>query len=83
MRIEKIYYIVYISKYALTKGIYEMEVYEKYDSIIRKDNDDRLQIEDRFIHTTYEYAKIKAKEMKENKIKSLDKQLRKVKSLTF
>jgi len=85
---------VWISKYALTKGIYELEVKRCVNSIRDKDESDMVEIrkngftsyfhgEGKEWHLTKESAIVRAEEMKLRKIESVKKQLNKLEKLKF
>lgn len=76
---------VFITKYALTKGIYEVEV-----NTTR--NKDRVLVSDSYypqyfygneFHLTMEEAKKDAEKRRLEKIQSLEKQIEKLKNLKF
>ena len=71
---------VWITKYALTDGVREMEVEqsENFSEIVRgKSGNDFYHGEGREWHRTYESAVAKAEEMRLKKIDSLKKQIAK------
>jgi len=77
---------VWISKYALTKGIYELEVKRCVNSIRDKDESDMVSYfhgEGKEWHLTKESAIVRAEEMKLRKIESVKKQLNKLEKLKF
>lgn len=79
---------VWITKYALTQGIYEKEA-ERCTNV----NNDMIEIKDSRLefyhgegnewHLTKESAIKKAKEMRDKKIKSVQKQLEKLQNMKF
>lgn len=78
----------WITKYALTSGILEMEgeVVEKFTSMFRS-NIDAGEFQ-QFFHKPYwhpsrEAAVVHANELKERKIKSIEKSLSKLRKTTF
>jgi hypothetical protein len=80
---------VWISKYALTQGIYEAEVEQSTTSpsmVSQKQEntyDTCYHGEGREWHRTPEEARAKANKMVNDKIKSLEKQLVKLKNMVF
>lgn len=75
---------VWISKYALTKGIYEVEV-NTTDSeymIVDKNKPIRFYHKNEW-HKTKEDAIKRAIELRDKKIKSLEKQIDKLKNMEF
>ena len=79
---------VWISKYALSGGIFEMEVAEPYDSgsNLVQNRDNRLQMfheQGKEWHCTQEGAFIRAEQMRLEKLRSLEKQITKLMSLKF
>lgn len=75
---------VWISKYALTKGIYEVEV-NTTDSeymIVDKNNPISFYHKNEW-HKTKEDAIKRAIELRDKKIKSLEKQIDKLKNMEF
>ena len=77
---------VWISKYALTQGIYEMEIdhmSEDGRAVYGKAWTEAYHGEGREWHRTKEDAVKRAEEMRIRKIKSLEKQIEKIKSLKF
>lgn len=77
--------IVWITKYALTLGINQLEVEKRADSdmVIGKTWNDHYHGEGREWHRTYESALAKAEEMRLKKIESLKKQLAKYEEMRF
>ena len=76
----------WISKYALTKGVFEIEAEEPEGSPIIYDVNNRyftVYGEDRGWHRTPGAALGRAEEMRVAKLKSLDKQLKKLRTMTF
>lgn len=79
--------MIYITKYALTKGIIEAELI-KTDSdratVPSLSNPEYRQMfyKGEWFYTL-EQAKIRAEEMREAKLKSLDKQMKKVSAIKF
>ena len=72
----------YITKYALTKGIYKVEGEEKYkDYLTVKGYMGLLKVDEYF--ETKKEAITQANRLKEKKIKSLEKQLEKMKGKWF
>lgn len=85
---------VWISKYALTKGVYELEVKRCVKSIHDKEESDMVEIKENCYtsyfhgegkewHLTKESAIVRAEEMKSRKIESVKKQLNKLEKLKF
>lgn len=77
---------VYVTKYALTLGIQEREVKEGVnDSVIETSGfmPQTHYIEGKGWHRTIESAKREAERMRESRIKALEKQIEKLKGLTF
>ena len=77
---------VWITKYALTSGIKEMEVEQSEDfpDIVKgKTWNDSQQGEGREWHRTYESAIAKAEEMRLKRIESLKEQIAKLKKKRF
>jgi hypothetical protein len=78
---------VYISKYALTKGIFELEVEDCGDGTVKHKNsgycNDYYHEEGKDYFLTKEDAIKKANELKEKKIQSIEKQLKKLKEIKF
>lgn len=77
---------VYITKYALTLGIQEREVKEGVnDSVIETSGllPQTHYIEGKGWHTTRESAIKRAIKMRDSRIKALEKQIEKLKNLTF
>lgn len=78
--------IVFITKYALTKGIFPEEVeickYENDYGLVQSKKTQAFYHKGQY-HESMDDAISKAKEMRENKIKSLEMQLRKLNKLSF
>lgn len=77
---------VYITKYALTQGIYEMKVEGKSDdgkSVYGKAWNEAFYGEGKEWCRTKEEAIRRAEEIREKKIDSLKKQIEKLKTLKF
>lgn len=76
---------VYITKYAMTTGIYEADAeYSSVEGMIRVKRVCHFQyFSGQDWHTNKESAIKRAEEMKKKKIISLKKQLRKIQALTF
>lgn len=77
---------VWIAKYALTKGIFEIQVEQlgvDGQCVHGKAWNDSYYGEGREWHRTKESAIVKAKEMRQKKIESLKKQIEKLEELTF
>jgi len=79
---------VYITKYALTQGIYETEAEEcgaEFKGMIRtgKEYSSYYHGEGKDWHRTREGAIKRAEEMRERKIQSLRKQIQKLENLKF
>lgn len=76
---------VWISKYALTKGIYEVEVIttEFETMVVDKSNPTFMFYHKGEWHKTKEDAIKRAEEMRNKKIKSLEKQINKLKNMRF
>ena len=77
---------VYITKYALTLGIQEREVREAGNGMVIDDSHfvgQHFQIEGKGWHRTIESAKKEAERMRQSRIKALEKQIEKLKGLTF
>lgn len=80
--------IVYVTKYALTKGIQMHEVGEPSGSTelvtdVRGWQYGEFHGQGREWHKTLESARIRAEELREAKIVSLQKQIKKLKNLRF
>lgn len=77
---------VYITKYALTLGIQEREVIDVGHGTV-KDIDTFMPqyfyVEGKGWHKTKESALKRAEEMRESRIKAIEKQIEKLKELTF
>lgn len=74
---------VWISKYALSKGLFELEV-EIHDNMASgKAWSDCYHGEGREWHRTYESAAAKAEQMRLKKIESLKKQIEKLEQKRF
>ena len=73
----------YITKYALTRGIIEVELEELNNPLIVEDTytGDKYSVE--HWHRTYESAQIRAEAMRLDKIASLEKSLEKMRALRF
>jgi len=80
-------FTVFITKYALTKGIEQYKVKKTYnnDSVLRIDGGYHIYYhgEGKEWHRTHESAVKKAKEIRKNKIILLKKQLEKIRKLKF
>lgn len=81
------YFRAWVTKYALTRGVFEIAA-ELCDADIEmiSDNSRRCRYyhgEDRDWHRTLEGAQAKAHAMRNAKIASLKKQLKKLESMTF
>ena len=76
---------VWISKHALTKGIFEMDVRISEDgkSAYGQSFNECYHKKGIEWHETREDAVRRAEEMRENKIRNLEKQIRKLKDMTF
>lgn len=77
---------VWISKYALTTGLFEMEVHhmsEDGDSVYGNDMLQAFHKEGKDWHKTKEEAILRAEELRKKKIESLQKQLKKLEKMTF
>lgn len=80
---------VYITKYALTEGITEKEVelcQTNFDMVQTKDGmrfNCYYHGEGKEWHRTWESAVARAEEMRQKKIKSVEKQLEKLKNMKF
>jgi len=80
---------VWITKYALTKGIIEAEAKKtSYDSVLINIKGLDLKLPTNWFyqgdwHTTKEAAIVKAEEMRQKKIKNLRKQLEKLEEIRF
>lgn len=77
---------VYITKYALSKGIFELEVEQSRnfpDMLTGFRYDDHYHGEGEEWHRTIESAVAKAEEMKSKKIESLKKQIEKLERMKF
>jgi len=80
---------VYITKHALTKGIWKANADDlngKYDGMIAVGdlmNRQYFHYEGTEWHRTFESAKAKAEAMRDKKIASLKKQIAKLKAMTF
>ncbi len=83
--------IVWITKYALTTGIEKCKAeicLDISDNMIRTDQDRSKNIIVRYFHknewhTSEKAAKKQAEEMRVKKLKSLEKQIKKIKALIF
>ena len=76
---------VWITKYALTKGIFKLQVIDVGDGMVRS-ADNVLEMyhkEGRDWHRAKESAIAKAEKMRQKKITSLEKQIDKIKKLDF
>lgn len=77
---------VYITKYALTQGIYEIEAKETREPDMIKNVENSLELyrgKGKEWHLNKEDAIKKAEEMKQKKIKSLKAQIEKFEKMTF
>lgn len=76
---------VYITKYALTQGIFEKEAEDRGDEVIKTVDEwpALFHGEGKEWHRTKESAVKRAEEMKIKKIQSLGKQIEKLKNLKF
>lgn len=76
---------VWITKYALTSGIKQLEVREcaDFDRVVGKAWNDSYHGEGREWHRTYESAVSRAEEMRLKKIESLKKQIVKYEKMRF
>lgn len=75
---------VFITKFALTKGIFELEVEDCGGGMVKGESwHEYFHREGDQWHKTIESAQAKALEMKDKKIKSLEKQIARVKKLEF
>lgn len=77
---------VYITKYALTQGIYEIEAKETREPDMIKNVENSLELyhgKGKEWHLSKEDAIKKAEEMKQKKIKSLKTQIEKFEKMTF
>lgn len=78
---------VWITKYALTKGIIETEAEDCGDDMVRVHNkgycDSYYHKEGNEWHRTKQSAISKAEEMRKKKIESLKKQIRKLENMKF
>lgn len=77
---------VWITKYALTRGVFEMEVKSQSEdgtAVYGKSWDDYYRGEGREWHRTKVSAIKKAEEMRQKKIASLLKQIEKLKQMKF
>lgn len=77
---------VFITKYALTTGIHERDVEEMGHGVV-KDKDTFMSqyfyVEGKGWHRTMESALKEANRMRDSRIKALEKQIFKLKQLTF
>lgn len=78
-------FTAYITKYALTKGLYEIEVEDCFDASLTgiKGPGKWEYYRGREWHRTKEEAISYAEEMRANKLKSLDKQRKRIEGLKF
>lgn len=74
---------VWISKYALSKGIYAEEVSEEREGVVRSSDWAWLYVEGKQWHRTPEDALRRAEEMRVAKLASLRKQIAKVEKMDF
>lgn len=77
---------VWISKFALTKGIFQMEVRrmsEDNDSVFGEHTDECFHGDGKEWHKTEEEAKARAEELRKNKIANLKKQIQKLEEMKF
>lgn len=77
---------VWISKYALTKGIFQLEVKstsEDGNAVYGKGWEDAYHGKGKEWHETKEQAVIRAEEMRKKKIASLQKQISRLEKLKF
>lgn len=77
---------VWITKYALTRGVFEMEVESQSEdgtAVYGKSLNDCYHGEGREWHRTKVSAIKKAEEMRQKKIESLKKQIKKLEQLKF
>lgn len=76
---------VYVTKYALTEGILTMEAQPcqvvTMIEVKPKDNGFTQYFHNREWHTDLEEAKARAEEMRQNKIKNLKKQLKRMETM--
>ncbi len=73
----------YITRYALTQGIFKREVKEYYDASGSITVRDRAPYQKGDWHRTEKEAALKAEEMRLARIKSLEKQIQKLENLSF
>ncbi len=75
----------FVTKYALTKGIIEFdgEITDTCETMIHDGNRSITTYHKPFWHETYEAACHHAELLRTNKLKSIDKQIKKLKSLRF
>lgn len=77
---------VWITKYALSDGIKELEVEQSDgfpDIVCGKSLNDYYHGEGKDWHRTYESATVRANEMRQKKIASLKKQIEKLEKMRF
>lgn len=76
---------VWISKYSLSQGVYEIEVEDCGDGIVRTKEAFSVFFheEGKDWHKTKESALAKAEEMRQRKIESLKKQISKLEKIEF
>ncbi len=75
---------VWISKFALTKGVYEIEVEStSIDAIVKTTDRYPSYFLERQYHLTREEAVEQARKMQDAKLKSLEKQMNKISKLNF
>lgn len=74
---------VFITKYALTKGVLEEEVIDCGDGSVRNQFYVYFHGEGKEWHKSKESAEKKAEEMRQNKIASLKKQIEKLEKIRF
>lgn len=78
---------IYVTKYALTEGIQEMEAEESLHTdpmaVVRRKGTFDLYFHRKDWHPTREAAVIQANAMVAKKIKSIEKQMAKLKTLKF